>query len=316
MAPERLYNIPGNKALFMTGKGDHYMGVYALDSIITAKNSPGLHYKCMIYPDETHRTIGLKTIYDGLKYSYDGYAADIAFGPNSGMLLKSSTINVRRDTEPIGYNIRYTTDGSEPSESSPEFDGFDVTEPTILKIKLFSATGRYNQTVSGNFESGNIMPSLSAPGNIKPGGLHFDFYKGEWINLPEFNNLKPDSSGCIGYVKKDEGTFSIPNNYNGACHVKGYIEIKEDGYYGFLMHTKDIAKLFIGDKLIITSDKKLEFPSYMLPLEKGFYPFRMECIVKKGVSSVYLVYYKQGDKWVWKPVPSELLYSDADGFSK
>ncbi len=51
------------------------MGIIEMDSIITSINPNGVRWKSVNYPDETHISIRLKGIYDGLKFLY----SDVSF---------------------------------------------------------------------------------------------------------------------------------------------------------------------------------------------------------------------------------------------
>lgn len=318
LAADKLDNLLGNKMLFLSGWGMRdsppfrYMGIYSMDSILTAKAPSGLRWKSIAYLDETHRSILLKTIYDGLRFTYYGYGENINFHPMNGTLLKDKPIKIPLEGC-YHLNLRYTTDGTEPTERSPKFEGINLSGPTILKLKLFSVSGRYDQNLTGNFKLGEVFPAIEKPKNIQPGGLHYAYYKGEWDSLPDFKKLKPDRSGIIGGVYDTYGILNLPNQNKLACLIEGYMEIKEDGYYSLLIDTDDAAKLYLSDQLIISYDgidKNMRLQTYILPLEKGFYPLRLEYFQKKGGGSLRFNYQPQGARQT-KPVPLEQLYSFA-----
>ena len=159
-AAKNLHDFPDTKILFMTGRGlregPEYraMGIYSMDSIITSRSPKGLHWKSIAYFDETHRSGGLKTIYDGLRFTYYGYGNKIGFNPGNGILLKTKPLKIVPEDETYYLNLRYTTDGTEPLETSPKFSEMEIIDSMILKVKLFSTIGRYDQTVTVNFKIG------------------------------------------------------------------------------------------------------------------------------------------------------------------
>ncbi len=323
IAIDKLNNLSSIKTLFMTGRGMRDgpefrgMGIFSMDSIITTKAPSGLHWKSIAYYDETHRSILLKTVYDGLRFTYDGYGEILGFNPMNGILLKNKPIKIQAH-EGSYLNIRHTTDGTEPSEASPKFTDFELVDSTILKVKLFSASGRYDQTMIGNFKIGEVLPAIAKPKNLKSGGLHYSYSKGEWNSLPDFKKLKPDKSGFTDETYGMYGTLELPNQVKLACLINGYLEIKEDGYYSFLIETDDAAKLYLSDKLIIAYDgldEKVGFQTYVLPLEKGFYPLRLEYLQKKGSGSLRFNYKLPG-AWQTLPVPLDLLYSSSTSMEK
>jgi predicted alpha/beta superfamily hydrolase len=316
-AADKLHNFSVTKTLFMTGHGTkdgsdfRSMGIFSMDSILTTKAPSGLQWKSVAYLDETHRSILLKTIYDGLRFTYYGYGQNISFNPMNGVLLKNKPVKISPPDEYYHLNLRYTTDGSEPTETSPKYEGIDLTGAVTLKLKLFSPSGRYDQTVTGNFKIGDVFPAMAKPKNLQSGGLRYAYYKGEWNSLPDFKKLKPDQSGVIGEVYNRYGEFNFPNQTKLACRIEGYLEIKEDGYYSFLVATDDAAKLYLSDRLIIKYDgieKNMGFQTYILPLERGFYPVRLEYLQKKEGGSLRFSYKLPG-AWQILPVQLELLYN-------
>jgi len=126
-----------------------------------------------------------------------------------------------------------------------------------------------------------------------------------------FKKLKPDGAGTIGEVYDPYGILNLPNQNKLAYLIEGYMEIKEDGYYSLLIDTDDAAKLYLNDQLIISYDginKNMRLQTYILPLEKGFYPLRLEYFQKKGGWGLRFNYQPQGILQT-KPVPLEQLYS-------
>lgn len=318
LAIDKLDNFSSNKTLFMTGRGMsdgpdfRSMGIFSMDSIITAKAPSGLHWKSIAYFDETHRSILLKTVYDGLRFTYDGYGEILDFNPMNGILLKNKPIKIQAYNGSY-LNVRHTTDGTEPLETSPKFEEISLVGSTILKVKLFSASGRYDQTVIGNFKIGDVLPAITKPKNLKPGGLRYAYSKGEWNSLPDFKKLKTDVSGFTDETYGKYGVLELPNQTKLACLIEGYLEIKEDGYYSLLIDTDDAAKLYLNDQLIIGYDgidKNMRLQTYLLPLEKGFYPLRLEYFQKKGGGSLRFNYKLPG-AWQTLPVQLELLYSSS-----
>ena len=77
LAEKRLSLMPVlNSTLFISGRdGERYiaMGTDAMDDVLEKKISNKNAWKSMAYKNETHFTIILKTIYDGLKFTYKGF---------------------------------------------------------------------------------------------------------------------------------------------------------------------------------------------------------------------------------------------------
>ena len=135
-----------------------------------------------------------------------------------------------------------------------------------------------------------MLPSLPKLKKAVPGGLKYSYYEGSWDSLPDFSKLKPVATGVA------DSTFSIqklPAKVNFACLFEGYMEVVTDGYYIFGLASDDGAKLYLGDKLILNNDglhSAESVKSFVLPLQKGFYPIRLEYFQKEGGSGLDLVY--------------------------
>src|SRR6185503_439915 len=68
-AAEKLSAAQGDKTIFITGReGEGYqgMGIPGMDSTLTSKAPKELNWKAVAYPNETHGSVKLKSIYDGL----------------------------------------------------------------------------------------------------------------------------------------------------------------------------------------------------------------------------------------------------------
>jgi hypothetical protein len=81
-----------NKTLWINGVEETYrnVGIAKMDTILKETAPKWLRWKTSIYPNETHMSVRLKGIYDGLKYAYLGYNSEkmVEFHPNNGSLLE------------------------------------------------------------------------------------------------------------------------------------------------------------------------------------------------------------------------------------
>ncbi|SFE30571.1 Predicted hydrolase of the alpha/beta superfamily [Chitinophaga sp. CF118] len=273
MASQKLDSLPNpERTLFFTGREGkplQEMGVKQMDSIFRAKAPAALHWKCAVYNGETHNSMIFKTVYDGFKFTYEGYTSEpIEFHPMAGIVLKDKPFNLYCFPNEF-QTVRYTTDGTEPTPASPKITN-GITPVTIssqLIIKAFDARKDYDRTMKGDFTIGTVLPVVKKPGKIKPGGLD-------------------TLAGTIG----------------------GYIEIKEEGYYIFgLMHPSMNTKLSLGNQPLFdydTATGKGSDQSYILPLTKGFYPIQIKYAGNKAPDLMYLAPGKEDPS----PIPTEIQY--------
>ena|SRR5215471_2640329 len=62
-----------------------------------------------------------------------------------------------------------------------------------------------------------------------------------------------------------------------ACLLNGYLEIQKDGYYIFELGDEGGSRIYLGNLKVIGEHYDTRGGStYMVPLQKGFYPFRVE----------------------------------------
>jgi len=295
MAIDKLPGLANlNKTLYISGReGGPYigMGIVSMDSVLKKYAPEGFIWKDRAYPDETHGSVRLKSMYDGLKFTYSGYSNNgPEFHPMNGTLLKDKPVKIWYFDDPSA--LRYTIDGTEPTRSSPKMEAeITLSGPAKLSVKQFSNRDRFSNTTTGDFKIGMPLPALSKVKNVKAGGFHYNYYEGQWDKLPDFKTLTPVKSGVT------DSSFNIdkfPQLFNFALLIDGYMEVKEDGYYIFGLDSDDGSKLYLNNQLVIDNDglhgSSGGGKSYILPLQKGFYPFRLEYFQKDGGRALKLVY--------------------------
>ncbi|MEO1449386.1 MAG: PA14 domain-containing protein, partial [Bacteroidota bacterium] len=296
LASEKLPTLSAEgKALFVTGRadGDAYagMGIDKMDSVLKKLKPEGMFWKSVAYPNESHGSSRLKSVYDGLRYAFDGYGNhQVTFHPMAGIVEAGKELEIWNMTRQ--GNVRYTTDGSMPTKDSPRMqEKIKLSEPGVLKARILSPRRNYDSDVKeGQFIAGTSLNPVKKPKKLTQGGLKFKFYQGEWNTLPDFKSLKPDSTGIAG---SGFSMSSLPAKTNFACLMEGFFEAKSDGYYAFAVSSDDGSKLYIGDQLIIDHDGKHPMGnerSYVLPLSKGFHPIRIEYFQAGGGLGLELIY--------------------------
>ena len=266
-----------NKTLWINGIEETYRGmcIDQMDSVLKAFAPKGLRWKITYYPNETHNSVRLKGVYDGLKYTYSGFnVGNLVFHPMNGSLLEGKPTRVfLAGNYPDAH---YTTDGKEPDTTSKRaLPMFEITGPAKLTVKSFSENKKYGSSATGNFELTKVWPSIPNAKGLKLGGVKYAYYEGKWETLPDFSKLKPIKTGIA------DSTFSLiklPSKSNFACVFEGYLKIEEDGYYIFGLSSDDGTKFSINGREILNNDGVHDnsiLKSYVAPLQKGFYPVRL-----------------------------------------
>jgi predicted alpha/beta superfamily hydrolase len=312
LAKEKLPTLSGmSKTLFISGRegqGLQEMRILPMDTILQKWAPTGLSWKLVAYPDETHGTVRLKSIYDGLKFSYGGYnLKPFAIHPMGGIVLPGVPFKIWCFDEIA--RVRYTTDGTMPTLTSSLMQ-HDITlpGPTVLTAKRFTNQGRYDKSIIIEFKSGTSLAPRSKAKKAKPGGLHFAYYEGDWSRLPDFKVLKPLLTG------KADTSFDInklPRKDNFGLVLEGEINIVEEGYYVFGLSSDDGSRLYLDGQLLIDNDglHGPELKSFIIPLKRGYYPVRLEYFQKDGGRQLTLLYITPSKILADHPSPSPIPFT-------
>ena len=298
------------------GSAYNYMGTAEMDSLLHIKAPTGLTWRCAKYQGETHYSTQFKGVWDGLKFSYAGFYASeggyptsrkIAIKPNRGMVAKNSPFGLICYNVTQGPYIHYTTDDTQPTASSPALTGDEtrITLSTSAKIivKSIGVRPAYDRVDTAYFEVGDALPGIAKPEGIVPGGLNYKYYEGSWDTMPAFAKLKALKAGQAG---KDFDLGSLPRQTGFALQMEGYMRIDNPGNY-ILELGGTYFRVYINNQLILGGHNTGNGENYMLPLEKGFYPLRIEYLHKKDTDNLEPLYIKP-DGIDDYPVPVEVLY--------
>ena len=150
------------------------------------------------------------------------------------------TIEVKGDAE-----IRYTTDGSVPTENSALYSGiFKLSESTVLTAKAF---------LGDNQESNISRAFYRLVKKDSKNGIRYKYYEGkkEWKFLPVFESLKPLKTGNT-YEFRIDSINEVGEQY-GIQYVSS-IQIDRAGEYRFYLNSDDGSKLYIDGDLVIDND--------------------------------------------------------------
>jgi len=141
--------------------------------------------------------------------------------------------------------IRYTTDGSVPTENSVLYsDIFKLSESTVLTAKAFL----------GNNQESNVSRAFyRLVKKDSKNGIRYKYYEGkkEWNFLPVFEALKPLKTGNT-YEFRIDNINEVGEQY-GIQYVS-FIQIDRAGEYRFYLNSDDGSKLYIDGNLLVDND--------------------------------------------------------------
>jgi hypothetical protein len=141
------------------------------------------------------------------------------------------------------------------------------------------------------------------PSGLQP-GLNFQYYEGEFTDLPDFNALTPAATGWTGRVSLDPS----PQTNALALRFEGYIEIPADGVYTFNTRSNDGSQVFIGDTLVVDNGGQhpMRGQSGFLAMRKGYYPLRITYFQAGALYGLDFNYAGPGIEM--QPVPMSALW--------
>jgi len=167
----------------------------------------------------------------------------VAFTDNAVLEFKS--------TEPV--KIVYTTDGSEPTLSSPMYtEPITITENSTVKVRSVLLSEKMSPVRTITLEKQTFAPAVTKEANAKP-GLKTEYYKGVARTVEELEGKTPDETEYVASPQKSK--YRIPDYreiYDGEFYstvLTGYINIDEDGVYYFSTD----SEMWIDGNLLISN---------------------------------------------------------------
>ncbi len=160
----------------------------------------------------------------------------------------SDTCKVEFITEHQGANIRYTTDGSEPTINSTLYSGpFVIDSSTDIKVAIFHKRGRRGTLFSVNYIKQQPF-AAQTPANVKDGlKAAWHDYKGE--TCLELEKAKLNKTFITDGVVIPAGAKG-----NIGLAFTGYIDVPADDIYTFVLTSDDGSMLWVNDLEVIDND--------------------------------------------------------------
>lgn len=218
-----------------------------------------------------------------------------------------SSATVRIGTQRAGVTVRYTTDGSDPTGSSPTADGqVSLVKSGMIKAACFVGDKRVSRVVSREFSK--VVPAAATKTPDLVSGLDAAYYEGTWKVLPDFATLKSTKTA-------DVKTVSIgvaPRDDSYAVVLTGYITVPEDSVYTFGLLSDDGSKLWINGATLIDNDglHSAAEKQGVIALAKGLHAIRVEMFEATGGADLKLAWSRPGAKpeqvpagVLWRPKP-------------
>ncbi|MGV3771637.1 MAG: chitobiase/beta-hexosaminidase C-terminal domain-containing protein, partial [Verrucomicrobiales bacterium] len=172
------YDVTTQKLLFKQVVGDHQNGVYIVCSI-----------KGRVFYKITPRTLYQGQLLLGMFLDSAPTAAPPVITPNGGAFAGKVQVGM---SAPSGTQIRYTIDGSEPSEASAQYSApFTLAASATVKARGFRAGYAPSQTVSASFQNSLVTTFGAMGSDTSTKGGWRGVYGGEGYLLPIAGSVTP-----------------------------------------------------------------------------------------------------------------------------
>ena len=167
----------------------------------------------------------------------------------TGAKLFGKSIKIKMACVESDGVIRYTRDGSMPTEKSDKYDKpVELKKTTTLRARFFRKDGLASTAVSETFVQAK---PLTYKGKTLLPGMKYDYYEGgTWESMPDFSKLTPEFSGITPDFSLDIG--ELEDFF--AIRFSGYISIKTAGEYTFELSSDDGSMLYINGKELVNND--------------------------------------------------------------
>ena len=165
--------------------------------------------------------------------------------------------------------IRYTTDGSEPTKNSNLYSGpitLNLESPVTLKSRTFMPNGKKSSVHTGKFTKMEWKESVS-PESPKA-GINYSYYATPVKSTKDIQG-EADKTGVIDSVKFPEDIKETLF----ALRYDGYIKVPEKAVYNFNLNSVNGGALFIDDMKVVDNDGLSHYHQNTgkVALEKGFH---------------------------------------------
>jgi len=175
---------------------------------------------------------------------FDGapYVQKITIVVDKPLIAKPEKALVTMNTLTSDAKIHYTTDGSQPTESSPLYScPIELDTYSLIAAKAFKKG--YQASEVSKLEVESFDPKVN--------GLNYEYFEGEWTKIADFEKLTPLRTGRSMGI--DIASIKARDDHFGIVFT-GKVSVPFTGVYTFHLLSDDGSQLYIDGKLIVDND--------------------------------------------------------------
>jgi predicted alpha-1,2-mannosidase len=182
-------------------------------------------------------------------------------------------VTVNCGTATPDAEIRYTLDGSEPSENSQLYSNpFVLNNSGTIRLKAFKKGFAPSSTAV--YSASKAIFREAAPVRLNKNGVYFKYYEGDFSKTSEIETKgKLIKSGVCD--KPELSIAQTPDHYGFI--FSGFISVPEDGVYTFSTKSDDGSVLLMDGQKVVNNDGSHAEISAIgrVALKKGFHPYEL-----------------------------------------
>ncbi|WP_294587449.1 GH92 family glycosyl hydrolase [uncultured Bacteroides sp.] len=207
-------------------------------------------------------------------------------------------------TATVGAEIRYTLDGSEPTETSLLYEKpFELDKTTQIKAKGFKEGFRPSRALSIRATKAELKAAL--PVHPTQNGTSYKYFEGIYQKVADIEKTPLLGTGVL----PEPSIKGAKQEDHFGYIFSGLIEVPEDGVYTFQTRSDDGSVLYMDGELVVNNDGS-----------HAAIPATGLVALKKGFHSYQLYYFEdyEGEhlSWAWKlpsakelaPIPTSALF--------
>ena len=221
-----------------------------------------------------------------------------------GLLLYKDAKEVVMDCRTEGAAIHYTLDGSEPTEASPLYTGpFVLDESVTIRARAFKEGMQPSPVVKSVAVKAVYRPAAKVSG-LK-NGVRYTYHLGAFSETADVRRSPVKGSG----VMLQPSIVDAPDEDHFGYIFTGYIDIPEDGIWGFSLRSDDGAILEIDGDLVVDNDGSHSAITTMgsIPLLKGLHPYKLIYLEDYEGQSLFWAWRAEGQER-FNPIPADKLF--------
>lgn len=225
---------------------------------------------------------------DAYPYSYSSKKMVSIPYVDKDLNLFLDSIDIQLGSATEDCDIRYTTDGSEPTENSEKYSSpLKIKRTTTIKAKAYKKGYEPSRTLTIKATKAELLPAINT--NTKRNGTAYKYFEGEFHRVADLEKAKVIEKGIMPET-------SI-KNAKQADHFgyifEGLINVPADGVYTFGTKSDDGSVLYIDGKKVVDNDG-----SHAAIVATG------RIALKKGMHTYKLLYFEdyEGEhlSWEWQ----------------